>query len=422
MIISSAASGPARSHSEYRELRRTGHRRRGNGRPATLDGDEHCSTGASTGRATSVARTTRARPEPRRGARGLRRGTEALSGGIVARFPWDHVRRRRRPRPAHGAELRDHLRERARVGRQRDRGCEGRRDLVINRNFAWSGPVAGIGRRRRPHRLRRRSAMGQDLRRRRTEADHPLSVPGPRPGQRSNIERRITSAGRRRYLDRRDYRGECWRCPSCTAPRCCSTASRSACGSSGQPRSPHSFDRSLREAAVFRSMTPATSASGAGASTASWPTRRSTLRAVMDDEAIVHEGGGGDRHDPRPDRGRARGHDQLTDGVRVCVRPMAESPPRRQSSATRHLICKKGFGYLRGSALALRLRRRSSRRSTSRRCVCTTTSIIRRMSTRPMRPWRAPTGRRADRGGHRRTWTSLPADKKAVVATTAAAI
>ena len=69
-------------------------------------------------------------------------------------------------------------------------GTEGNGDLLINRNFAWSGPVAGI------------AAVGvaraayeaaldwaQHVHERRAPADHPLPVPGLRPRRRRRQDR-----------------------------------------------------------------------------------------------------------------------------------------------------------------------------------------------------------------------------------------
>ena len=69
-------------------------------------------------------------------------------------------------------------------------GAKGNGDLLINRNFAWSGPVAGIGavavaRAAYEDALR----VGQDLHRRRPEADHPLPVPGLRARRRGGEDR-----------------------------------------------------------------------------------------------------------------------------------------------------------------------------------------------------------------------------------------
>ena len=80
-------------------------------------------------------------------------------------------------------------------------GTRGNGDLLINRNFAWSGPVAGIaavGVARSAYEAC--PEMGEDLHRRRTAADHLLPERRLRPRRRGGTDRDRagTSAGRPR--------------------------------------------------------------------------------------------------------------------------------------------------------------------------------------------------------------------------------
>ena len=93
-------------------------------------------------------------------------------------------------------------------------GTRGNGDLLINRNFAWSGPVAGIaavGVARAAYEEALR--LGQDLHRRRAEADHPLPVPRLRPRRRRGEDRgapvlllEVRALPRPARLPRRDAR------------------------------------------------------------------------------------------------------------------------------------------------------------------------------------------------------------------------
>ena len=136
-------------------------------------------------------------------------------------------------------------------------GAKGNGDLLINRNFAWSGPVAGIGavavaRAAYEDALR----VGQDLHRGWSQADHQLPVPGLRPGRRRREDRGgpvllledgpLPGPAR---LPRRDARGDVQGALHRDALRLCLQVHA---GGRRQRRGQEAqFDRYLREAALL---------------------------------------------------------------------------------------------------------------------------------------------------------------------------
>ncbi len=165
----------------------------GMGVTATLDGDEYvlngrkywpCNVGGWDNKGANLNLVVVPHgPEPRRD-----RG--AVGDHRRARHPGDHVRQHQHlgQRTAPNFEI---TFDNARVPADNMiEGAKGNGDLADQPQLRLVRPGRRDRRGRgRPRRLRGRAAMGQDLHRRRPEADHPLPVPGLRPGRRGGEDR-----------------------------------------------------------------------------------------------------------------------------------------------------------------------------------------------------------------------------------------
>ena len=161
-------------------------------------------------------------------------------------------------------------------------GAKGNGDLLINRNFAWSGPVAGIGavavaRAAYEDALR----VGEDLHGGRPQADHSLPVPRLRARRRCREDRggallllEERALPRPARLPRRDARRDVQDPLHRDAIR---LRLQVHAGRRGELRRQEVQVRPLPAGgrAFCRSTTPATSGCSAAACMASWPIRRS---------------------------------------------------------------------------------------------------------------------------------------------------
>ena len=185
--------------------------------------------------------------------------------------------------PALRAELPDHVRQRASPGGEHDRGRQGQRRSAHQPQLRLVGPGRRHRRGRgRPRRVRGRPRVGQDVHRRRPEADHPLPVPGLRARRCRGEDRggpvlllEVRPLPRPARLPRRDARRDVQDPLHRDAVR---LRLQVHAGRRSQLRRPQALATTATCARrpSCRSTTRATSACSVAAYTASWPTRRST--------------------------------------------------------------------------------------------------------------------------------------------------
>ena len=192
-IVGYAASEPAGSPGGTANFDAPGHRRRRHGR------DRDARRRRLRHQRPQVLAVQRRRlgqpgrePEPRGRAaptrpRAAPRDCRRSSSSAARR---GHLQLDQHDRAPHGAELRDHLRQRAGAGGEPGRGHEGQRRPADQPQLRLVGPGRRDRRGRgRPRGLRGGARVGQDLHRRRPEADHPLPVPGLRARRRRREDR-----------------------------------------------------------------------------------------------------------------------------------------------------------------------------------------------------------------------------------------